>query len=145
MATSDVSAVPVRAGDSCPTQAADKPVIGNRLPATSASSSLPSSSQPPNKWSQGPGIAASAVRQRSFDEILADEKSSRNILEIHLMKNKSDADKVRNLTFDDMAEFLFDCLGVQAKDCVRFNYVTARYDTKEVMLLQVYLIISLIT
>ena len=41
--------------------------------------------------------------------------------------------KHRNLTFDEISEFLFDILKISPSDCLRFNYVTGRYDTKEVM------------
>ena len=42
--------------------------------------------------------------------------------------------KHRNITFDELGALIFDVLKIPAADCLRFNYITARYDTKEVML-----------
>ena len=113
---------------------------------SSSPPSVPRSSSPSNllpgttsAWAVGAGLAGSPRRQRSFAEIIAEHKSSRNILEIHLIKQqKTDPDgnvtKPRNISFDELGVFLFDVLKIPATDCMRFNYVTGRYDTKEVML-----------
>ena len=69
---------------------------------------------------------------------MADQKKNRNILEVVLTKiQKVDSEgnitKRKNLTFDEIGSFLFDILKISPTDCLRFNYTTGRYDTKEVM------------
>ena len=71
---------------------------------------------------------------RSFDEIIADAKCNRNILEINLKKNTVDDQKPPNLTFDQIGELLFDRLKINSDDCLRFNFSSHRYDTREVFL-----------
>ena len=77
-------------------------------------------------------------KQRSFAEIMADQKINRNILEIILTKipkedSTGNVTKHRNLTYDEIATFIFDTLKISHTDCLRFNYTTGRYDTREVM------------
>ena len=77
-------------------------------------------------------------KQRSFAEIMADQKSNRNILELILTKipkadSTGNVTKHRNLTYDEIGSFLFDTLKIPHTDCLRFNYTTGRYDTREVM------------
>ena len=95
------------------------------LPATSA-------------WAGGRNSpSVSNVRLRSFEEIIQDATNNRNILEIRLQKNLCDSDptvKPPNLTYDQLGEFLFDHLKINSEDCLRFNFSTPRYDTREVML-----------
>ena len=42
--------------------------------------------------------------------------------------------KHRNLTYDEIATYLFENLKIPPTDCLRFNYQTGRYDTREVMI-----------
>ena len=75
---------------------------------------------------------------RSFAEIIAEQKQNRNILEIKFTKiTNVDAEgrvtKHINLTFDELGSFIFDILKNSPSDRLRFNYVSGRYDTKEVM------------
>ena len=84
-------------------------------------------------------MAGKPLKQRSFAEIISEQKSSRNILEIRLTKNQvTDSDgnvtKPKNISFDELGAFIFDVLKIPAKDCLRYNFITARYDTKEIML-----------
>ena len=97
-----------------------------------------SQSNTTSAWAGGAGAAGHPRKQRTFAEIIADQKLNRSILEISLTKiQKRDSDgnitKRRNLTFDEIGAFIFDTLKIQAADCLRFNYVTGRYDTREVM------------
>ena len=74
---------------------------------------------------------------RTFEEIIADATTNRNILEIHLKKNIPEEEpktKPSNITHDQLGELLFDCLMIKREDCLRFNFTSARYDTREVML-----------
>lgn len=90
-------------------------------------------------WAAGAGLAGTSRKQRSFAEIIAEQKSTRNIMEIHLTKKlladeEGKVTKFRHLTFDEIGSFIFDILKIPATSCQRFNYITSRYDTKEVML-----------
>lgn len=102
-----------------------RPADNSALPATSA-------------WAGGKNCATNSnVRLRSFEEIIHDASNNRNILEIRLKKIISDSDpavKPSNLTHDQLGELLFDYLKINCDDCLRFNFTTSRYDTREVML-----------
>ena len=91
-------------------------------------------------WAQGAGIAGSSRKQRSFLEIMADERKNRNILEIKIVyQGSSDINEAvagqnrKNLSYDEIGAFLFDTLKIDPSNCLRFNYTTGRSDTKEVM------------
>ena len=84
----------------------------------------------------GKGACGAASKMRSFEEIVADAKANRNILEIHLKKNINDespTSKPPNLTYDQLGELLFDILKIKSDECIRFNFSTSRYDTREVV------------
>ena len=75
----------------------------------------------------GGGVKNPNVRLRSFAEIVASEKSNRNILEIKLKKIATDdenAVKVKPLSFDNLGELVFDVLNIDHAQCVGFNYST---------------------
>ena len=74
------------------------------------------------------------VRLRSFAEIIATEKSNRNILEIKLKKIATDDEnvKVKPLSFDNLGELVFDVLSIDPAQCIGFNYSSGRYDTREI-------------
>lgn len=94
-------------------------------------SALPATSD----WAGGRGVNCDAPKKlRSFEEIIADAKCNRNILEINLKKNTVDDQKPPNLTFDQIGELLFDRLKINSDDCLRFNFSSHRYDTREVFL-----------
>ena len=90
-------------------------------------------------WAGGMNRTGSYKRQqRTFAEIIAEEKVNRNILEIIMTKlpvSEEDGtiSKFRNLTFDEIATFIFEVLKVSPSECKRFNYTTGRYDTREIM------------
>ena len=76
---------------------------------------------------------------RSFSQILEQEKANRNILEIHLTKTswtneQGKTEKPKNLTFDDLGEFIFDKLKVSPSECSGFDYTTGRYDSRQIKL-----------
>ena len=101
--------------------------------------STPSFNSTTSAWVGGGGGALKPPRQRSFAEIMAEQKTNRNILEIVLKRihsRDSDGNVItpKNLTYDDLGTFLFDILKLKAEDCLRFNYTLGRYDTREVML-----------
>ena len=41
---------------------------------------------------------------------------------------------VKNLTFDDVSELIFEIINIQFEECIGVDYFTGRYDTREVML-----------
>ena len=53
-------------------------------------------------WAGGRVGASSEAPKRSFEEIVADAKSNRNILEVNLKKNSTDEVKPLNLSFDQI-------------------------------------------
>ena len=76
-------------------------------------------------------------RIRTFEEILADETKVRNILEINLKKiipADQPLSKPANLTHEQLGELIFDKLKIKPEDCLRFNFTSARYDTREISL-----------
>ena len=40
--------------------------------------------------------------------------------------------RVKTLTYDDLAELIFDVLNVDQSQCLGFNYSTGRYNTREI-------------
>ena len=77
-------------------------------------------------------------KMRTFEQILEDEKSQRNILEIQIQKmnilNEDDetVQKAKNLTFEDFGELMFDILKINPEDCISFNLSSGRYDLREI-------------
>ena len=100
--------------------------------------SINSFSNTTSAWAGGAGAAGHPRKQRSFAEIMSDQMKNRNILELIMAKiEKTDSEgkvyKHKNLTFDEIGAFLFDILKISPSDCLRFNYTTGRYDTREIM------------
>ena len=62
---------------------------------------------------------ASEVRMRTFAEIIASEKTERNILDIHVTKifTAENNTKPKNLTFDELGEFIFDISNIKQEEC----------------------------
>ena len=74
---------------------------------------------------------------RNFSQIVEEEKTNRNILEIKLTKiTSTDANgetfKPKHLSFDDIGEFIFDVLKINPEDCLSYDYNTGRYDSREI-------------
>ena len=75
---------------------------------------------------------------RTFEQILEDEKTNRNILEIQISRNnKTNGEtettaKPKNLTYEDLGKLLFDTLCINPDDCLTFNFNTGRYDQREI-------------
>ena len=38
---------------------------------------------------------------------------------------------VKNLTFDDVSELIFEIINIQFEECIGVDYFTGRYDTRE--------------
>ena len=77
-------------------------------------------------------------QMRSFKQILAEEKQSRNILELKITKLMVDTDgamgKAKGLGFEDISVLIFDIVEVKPEHCMAVALSTVRYDTKEVKL-----------
>ena len=90
------------------------------------------------RWgSLGNAVKTVSNRIRTFEEILADETKVRNILEINLKKiipADQPLSKPANLTHEQLGELIFDKLKIKPEDCLRFNFTSARYDTREISL-----------
>ena len=109
----------------------DDPGGGGNSEST-ITSALPATSD----WAGGRN-GAESVKMRSFEEIVQDAKNNRNILEINLKKIVDENDsslKPTNLTFDQFGELIFDRLNISSDDCLRINYASHRYDTRELEL-----------
>ena len=92
--------------------------------------SIPDQKAATSAWTLGRASGATK-NMRNFVEIIEQEKSSRNILEIHLTKT---ATKPKNLTFDDLGELVFDILKIKPDDCFGFDFTTGRYDSRQIKL-----------
>ena len=97
-------------------------------------------------------------QQRPFSQIIAEETAYRNTIQLHLRKihtqpaqttptNTSTTTQLpttespttpytttKNLTFEDLGEFLFDILKINPEDCLGLDFTTGRYDSREVQL-----------
>ena len=119
-----------RGGQPPPGGGGQSPGRGGQTPGTilysQAASGIPQSTKP------------GAKNARSYAQIIQDEKSNRNILEIKLRKITKETDgvtvKPRNLTQEDISELFFDTLKIDPKDCLGIAIFTNRYDCKEIKL-----------
>ena len=87
------------------------------------------------------GATGGSPNLRKYAEIVAQQKADRNVLELKLKKiTKIDRDngdiihKPRNLSFDDISEFIFETLSIQFEDCIGVDLNTGRYDTREIIM-----------
>ena len=77
---------------------------------------------------------------RKYAEIIATQKTQRNVLELKMKKlnplNSADQDNIptKSLNFDDISELIFEVLNIQFEECIGVDYFTGRYDTREIML-----------
>ena len=106
----------------------------------------PPDQTPPSQLKPGHTFAAHAAsivsggvqNSRSFEEIISEEKTNRNILEFHITKITTTENqqhvKIMNLTFDDLSIFIFNTLKIKHQDCLGIDYTTGRYDHREVQL-----------
>ena len=77
------------------------------------------------------------MNNRTFEQIIEEEKKTRNIIEIHLVRNTTEdthENQPKALTFDDLGELIFDILKINPDDCISFDYNTGRFDTKHIQL-----------
>ena len=78
------------------------------------------------------------VKMRSYEEIIADEKEKRNILEIKVtrmeVEENGEMKQAKALTTDDVSVLIFEMIGLKPADCLGVALSTNRYDTKEVKL-----------
>ena len=105
---------------------------GEAIADSMTTRALPATSQ----WGEGKKSADNG-RLRTFEEIINDATNNRNILKIRLQKNTSESEplvKPANLSYEQLGELLFDQLKIKIEDCLRFNFSTSRYDSREVML-----------
>ena len=81
-------------------------------------------------------VSGGNLRTRSFEQIIEDENSQRNIIEIQLqrMNTNSDGQSIspKSLTYEDIGELLFDTLEIDPEECISFNFNSGRYDLREV-------------
>ena len=83
------------------------------------------------------GASGGTSHLKKYAEIIAMQKSQRNVLEIKIRKNQKldkESENFPNLNFDDISEVIFEIINIQFEDCIGVDYNTGRYDTKEVIL-----------
>ena len=85
------------------------------------------------------GSQGEMKKMRGFQQILAEEKENRNILEIKVRGQRVIAEdgtegRAKGLTIDEVSVLIFDVLKIDPDDCRGVALVTSRYDTKEVKL-----------
>ena len=90
----------------------------------------------------GHGVSGGPTNQptnpRPFSQIIIEETASRNTIQFHLRKipimENGKATSPKNLTFDQLGEFIFDILKVDPEHCLALDLTTGRYDTRELKL-----------
>ena len=84
------------------------------------------------------GSVGRNIKMRSYEEIIADEKEKRNILEIKVtrmeVEENGEMKQAKALTTDDVSVLIFEMIGLKPADCLGVALSTNRYDTKEVKL-----------
>ena len=85
---------------------------------------------------EGSGGGMIEKKNRSFEQIVADEKKNRNILEVKISRKQVEENgelkPAKALTLDDVSVMIFDVIGVKPQDCLGVALYTSRYDTKEI-------------
>ena len=75
-------------------------------------------------------------KMRTFEQIIAEEKDNRNILEVKITRLQIEEDGVQKpakpLSLDDVSVLIFDVIGVKPQDCLGVALYTSRFDTKEI-------------
>ena len=109
----------------------DDPGGGVKPPGPPLSTSQQSKTSPgqvlrTHPWAGAGGLGGTHTNLRSFSEIIAEEKSKRNIIEIKLTKIASkdtngDIQKPKHLSFDDLAILIFDVLQINPDQCLTFD------------------------
>ena len=82
------------------------------------------------------GGSSEAVKLSTYEQIIAEEKENRNILEIKITRLQIDENRVmkpaKPLSADDVSVLIFDMIGVNPQECLGVALYTNRFDTKEV-------------
>ena len=78
------------------------------------------------------GAPGGTSHLQKYAEIIAKQKSQRNVLEVKI--KKVTPENTKSLNFDDISELVFETLNVQFEDCIGVDYFTGRYDTREIIL-----------
>ena len=110
---------------------------GNPTPLTEAHPQSPGQVTKAPAWAGLGAPGGTKPNSRNFSQIIQEEKTNRNILEIHLQKiiltdSDGNTSKGPNLNFDDLGVLLFDIIKVDPKDCLTFDFNTGRYDTRHI-------------
>ena len=84
------------------------------------------------------GPTTQHIQPRPFSQIISEESANRNIIQLHLRKIPTMEDgkytSPKNLSFDQLGEFLFDILKIDPEHCLGIDLTTGRYDTRELKL-----------
>ena len=89
-------------------------------------------------WAGNGALGGATENNRTFSQIIEEEKLNRNILEITLSRQNTEEvsqnNYQRRLTFDDIGDLIFDIIKIDPKDCLAFDYNTGRNDLKHIKL-----------
>ena len=109
------------------------------IPMSSLSLTFPDQSTPSYAKAVG-GAAGGSKHLKKYAEIIAQQKSQRNVLEVKIKKiaytntETNELVNPKSLTIEDISEFIFEILNIQFEECVGVDYYTGRYDTREILL-----------
>ena len=91
----------------------------------------------PSTW-VGAGALGGVPNSRTYQQIIAEEKQNRNIIEFQIVKSaptgSNEEHFARSLTYDELGELIFDVMKIDPSDCITFDYNTGRNDTKQIQL-----------
>ena len=95
-------------------------------------STVPDQRATTSAWVEG-----SVSGGRSFSKIIEDEQKNRNIIELQITRLSTEDEhgvmnRAKQLTFEDLGEFLFDILEIKPEECISFNFTSGRYDLREI-------------
>ena len=111
----------------------EPPDRGKPPPLNSSESVIPSTVTSSGMGGSEGGIIEK--KNRTFEQIVADEKKNRNILEVKITRKQVEENgelkPAKALTLDDVSVMIFDVIGVKPQDCLGVALYTSRYDTKE--------------
>ena len=112
----------------------EPPDRGKHSPLNSSESVIPSTVTSSGMGGSEGGIIEK--KNRTFEQIVADEKKNRNILEVKITRKQVEENgelkPAKALTLDDVSVMIFDVIGVKPQDCLGVALYTSRYDTKEI-------------
>ena len=86
------------------------------------------------------GAAGGSNILRKYEEIIAQQKTQRNVLQIKIKKiipygkdPRDPANQPKGLNIDDLSKLVFEFINVKFEECHGVDFYTGRYDTREIV------------